>query len=332
MASIGEQDKKTIQLFSEVQASPATARVYKSDLRGLATFLTSRACELLEARQSDLVAWTQALRVQELGGRRGLCDSTLSRKIRVARAFFDFYLKKGKVVENPAGDIKPPKVDQSHGRTPCSSKREVELLLGVMDTQTPIGLRDRTIAMLLYGHGIRLSEVATLEKRHFATEDGSLVIRRAGKGGRLLKRFLNPDTEKMLREHLKRNVPLGEYVFRAMARNASFHAKAGRDPRLRPISVRAIQENLKRHARRAGLDPGSIRPHGGRVFFVTEGYRRSGNLEAVSREVGHARLDTTRRYLRYLEDPKDSVSFKIKLIPREPFLSKPERARHGRKA
>ena len=308
--------------YADAQASPGTSRVYRGDLLELSLFLEARNTDLLEAKQVDLTAWIRALRTKETRGRRGLRDSTIARKLRVAKSFYDFQLEKRTLVENPARFLKPPKIDKSQGMTPLNSKREVEVLLGVMDPSTPLGLRDRTITMLFYGQGLRLAEVATLERDHLTTEDGYTVIRRAGKGGRKFRSVLSPEAERLLREHLKKNAPHGRYIFRAMPRNGSYQVKEGRDPRTRPLSAWSIRKSLKRHARLAGLDPGSIRPHAGRVFFVTEGYRRTGDLEAVSRDVGHVSIATTRGYLHHLAEPKDSVTLKIKLVPREPLLSR----------
>jgi len=144
-----------------------------------------------------------------------------------------------------------------------------------------------------------------------------------------MKSVLSPDVEKTLEEHLRKNVPHGQYVFRAMPTNAKYHEGKGRDPRTRPIGTRSILVMLKRYARLAQLDPRSIRPHGGRVFFITEAYRRTHDLERVARAVGHKSLGTTRRYLRYLEEAKDHAALAVRLTPRETLL-KPDREAHGR--
>jgi integrase/recombinase XerD len=315
--------------FVEVKPSTATRRMYRSDLADLARYLESRGRPMMEASREDLIGWIRTLETREVRGKQGVDGATLARKLSVVRSLYEFLRVRGQIVSNPAADLKPPCVDRSQGKTPCVSKREAEQLLGVMDPATLPGLRDRAIGMLLFGQGLRVSEVAKLEKRHLSTEDGYTVIRLAGKGGSLVKSVLSPDVEAVLREHLKKNVPQGEYVFRAMPRNAKYHEGKGRDPRTRPIGTRSILVMLKNYARRARLDPGSIRPHGGRVFFITEAYRRTHDLERIARAVGHRSLATTRRYLRYLEEPKDHAALAVHLSPREPLLKpgQPEAAR-----
>jgi integrase/recombinase XerD len=317
------------EAFIEGQASPATRRMYRSDVQDLARFLGDRGRTLEEATREDLVQWIRSLEKREVRGKKGLDGATLARKLSVVKTFFEYLRTKGRVMANPSADLKPPRVDRSQGKTPCLSKREVEQLLGTMDPETASGLRDRAIGMLLFGQGLRVSEIAKLEKRHLATEDGYTVIRLAGKGGGLVTSVLSPDVHQVLREHLRKNVPHGEYVFRAMPRNGAYQEAQGRDPRTRPIGTRSILVMLKETARRAGLDPAAIRPHGGRVFFITEAYRRTRDLERVARAVGHRSLGTTRRYLRYLEEPREHAALAVRLTPREPLL-KPGRESHER--
>jgi len=316
--------------FTEVQASDTTRRMYRSDLADLGRFLRARGRSLEEATREDLVGWIRSLEVRNVRGKRGVEGATLARKLCVIKSFFEFLRTKGTIKTNPGSDLRAPRVDRTQGKTPCPAKREVELLLGAMDSTTARGLRDRAIGLLLFGQGLRVSEVAKLEKRHLATEDGYTVIRLAGKGGTIVKSVLSPDVEQVLGEHLRKNVPQGQYVFRAMPTNAKYHEGKGRDPRTRPIGTRSILVMLKSHARQAKLDPRSIRPHGGRVFFITEAYRRTHDLERVARAVGHQSLGTTRRYLRYLEEANDHAALAVRLIPRETLL-KPEREPHGRK-
>ncbi|MCI0656143.1 MAG: tyrosine-type recombinase/integrase [Acidobacteria bacterium] len=315
--------------FVEAQASPATRRMYQSDVQDLARFVSGRGRTIAEASREDLVGWIRSLETRVVRGKRGVEGATQARKLSVIKSLFEFLRTKGAIESNPAADLKPPRVDRSQGKTPCPSKREAELLLGVMDPETARGLRDRAIGMILFGQGLRVSEVARLQRKQLTTEDGYTVIRLVGKGGAIVKSVLSPEVDQALQVHLRRNVPHGEYVFRAMPTNAKYHEGKGRDPRTRPIGTRSILVMLKCYARRAGLDPGSIRAHGGRVFFITEAYRRTRDLERVARAVGHRSLGTTRRYLRYLEEPKDHAALAVKLVPRETLLE-PKEEHHGR--
>lgn len=306
--------------FVEAQASPSTRRMYESDVRDLARFVASRGRTLPEASRDDLVAWIRSLETRQVRGKQGIEGATLARKLSVVKTFFEFLRAKGRVTVNPAADLKPPRVDRSQGKTPCPSKRDAEQLLGAMDQGSPRGLRNRAIGMILFGQGLRVSEVAKLQKKHLATEDGYTVVRLAGKGGAIVKSVLSPDVDRVLQDHLRKNVPHGEYVFRAMPTNSRYHEGKGRDPRTRPIGTRSILVMLKRYARRAQLDPGSVRAHGGRVFFITEAYRRTRDLERVASAVGHRSLSTTRRYLRYIQELKDHAALSVRLTPRETLL------------
>ena len=180
-------------------------------------------------------------------------------------------------------------------------KGEVERLLGTFDPRRPRELRDLAIATLLFANGLRVSEVAGLRRSQVGREEGHPVIELSGKGGSRTRTTLRPEVAKLLETHIAKNAPHGEYLFRAMPRNPRHFEREGRDPRTRPISTHSIEKMLKRAARKARLDPRRVRPHAGRVFFVTEAYEATGDLERVSRGVGHEDLSTTRGYLRYLD-------------------------------
>ncbi len=84
---------------------------------------------------------------------------------------------------------------------------------------------------------------------------------------------------------------------------------------VRPISARAIHAMVKRYARKAGLDPRVLRPHSGRVFFITQSYLKTRDLERMARAVGHRELATTRRYLRLGAVLEDHPAKLIDLLP-----------------
>ena len=170
-----------------------------------------------------------------------------------------------------------------------------------------------------------MSEVAKLHRDNLASEDGYVVIRLSGKGGRVTHTVLSPDAEKIIRAHRAKVKGASGYLFLAMARNGHYQKSLGRDPRTRPISTRSVLMMLKSYARKAGLDPKVIRPHGGRVFFVTEAYRRTHDLEGIAHAVGHANLGSTRKYLRYVAEHKDHAALSVLLTPRENLVTPPKR-------
>ncbi len=96
------------------------------------------------------------------------------------RAFFSWLVKNNHLLSNPASDLELPRLDHRLPRA-VLSRREVELILGCIDTQTGLGLRDRAILEVLYSTGMRRMEVIGLRWDDFDIERGTVFIR-MGKG------------------------------------------------------------------------------------------------------------------------------------------------------
>src|SRR5438094_8454200 len=86
----------------------------------------------------------------------------------------------------------------------------------------------------------------------------------------------------------------------------------------RHLANRVIYDRLKAYIAKAGLNPTYIRPHSGRVFFITQSYFKTRDLERVARAVGHRDLATTRRYLRLGSVLGDHPARVITLAPPSP--------------
>lgn len=221
--------------------------------------------------------------------------STISRKLAVARAFFTYLfdldqLPAGLPPRNPFRRVRPPRYDRSVGKTPCPGTDEVARLFRAMNPRSPVGRRDLLIFLLLFNHGLRVSEVARLERSSVLRSDRRTYLALVGKGGSEVRSVLRDDVAELLDRHIRSLPPGGRFVFSRMDRGSLTER--------RPLSTRFIHLQLKHYAERAGLDPSTVRPHSGRVFFITQSYLRTRDLELVARAVGHRELATTRRYLR----------------------------------
>jgi integrase/recombinase XerD len=154
---------------------------------------------------------------------------------------------------------------------------------------------------------MRISEAARLQVNSLSLQEGFLVVTLLGKGGSCVQTVLSKEVRDALEDHLKASRIESGYVFRS-SRGTNEHSSA------RHVSPRAIHSSLKRYARRAGLDPRSIRPHSGRVFFITQAYAQTHDLERVARAVGHRNIATTRRYLRYQERISMHAALSVKIL------------------
>ncbi len=282
-----------IPRFVEHHASAATRRMYASDLRDLALFLERRfGLTLLAVTEERALAWRTHLQA------RGLAPATIARKLAVARGFFAYLFDldeppAGLPRQNPFRRIRPPRFDRTVGKTPCPGPREVHRLLQTIGSRSPRCRRDLLIALLLFNQGLRVSEVARLERSQVMRHGQRTYLALVGKGGSEIRSILPEPVASVLERHLRTLEPGRQFVFGRM--DTAWEAGGPQD---RPLATRTIHARLKSYASRAGLNPAMIRPHSGRVFFITQSYLKTRDLERVARAVGHRELATTRRYLR----------------------------------
>jgi site-specific recombinase XerD len=276
------------QSFVAEHSSPATRRIYTSDLKDLEGFLSIQGQpDLVRVNEDLAVAWRAHL------GDRGLAPATIARKLAVAKGFFNYLLDlderpEGLTARNPIRRLRAPRYDQTVGKTPCPGPNEVRKLLRVIGARDPRSRRDLLITLLLFNQGLRVSEVARLERSHVRAMGKRTYLALVGKGGAEIRSVLSDQCTVLLGRHLKALPAGGRFIFRRLDGGAED----------RPLSPRTIHARLKSYVRRAGLDPTQIRPHSGRVFFITQSYLKTRDLERVARAVGHRELATTRRYLR----------------------------------
>lgn len=256
----------------ERRLSAHTLDAYRRDLQALAQW--SRAAQAGDpaALQADrLRAFIAAEH------RRGLSPQSLQRRLSACRSFYRWLLRHGRIAANPAISVRAPKAAR---RLPQVLDVDEASRLVTVETDAPLGLRDRALLELFYSSGLRLSELCALRWRDLDLDDGLVQV--LGKGGR------------------QRVVPVGSHARRAL-RDWRDHAGAQADAPVFPgrgggcISQRAVQLRVKLLARRRGLFK-HVHPHMLRHSFASHVLESSGNLRAVQELLGHADIATTQIY------------------------------------
>ena len=142
-------------LIREKHASDNTVNAYMKDLEHFEGFVMSRGISgVTDVSNSDIVAYLMELKKQ------GRSKSTVNRRLTSIRTFYKFLVREGRVKENPAEDIKSPRIEKKD--IEFLSIDEVNKLMTLPDESIK-GIRDRAILELMYATGIRASELIDMK-------------------------------------------------------------------------------------------------------------------------------------------------------------------------
>ncbi len=272
-------------LAAERGRSANTLAAYRRDLRAYCTWLTQRSTPLQAVAEEDVVAYVHHLRAA------GRAPSSVARALVAVRSLHRFLAAEGLAAGDPAGAVDVPKVPQ--GLPKALSEAEVEALIDAVVGDGPAARRDRAMIEVLYGSGLRISELVGL--RVGDLDLSSALLRVQGKGGR------------------ERVVPLGRLAQEALG---EWQAVGGR-PAMEPerwarrgdaealflnqrggrLSRQGAWSIVRRTGDRAGLGE-RLTPHVLRHSCATHMLERGADIRAVQELLGHASISTTQIYTR----------------------------------
>ena len=267
------EDYKTY-LRIERGMSPNTVASYVHDV---APLLEAHAGESLRDLSADTV--TAFLRERN---KAGISKRSQARLVSALRSFFTWCMEEGDLRENPCDALETPKIGRYLPEV--LSVEEVSAILDSVDLSTPGGRRDRAILEVLYGCGLRVSELTDLRLSRIHFQEGFVDV--VGKGNK------------------QRLVPLGEMAADAIAaylpcraepatrddEDILFLGRSGR--RLSRVSVFKL---VKRQALVAGIRK-EISPHTFRHSFATHLVEGGADLRIVQEMLGHESILTTEIY------------------------------------
>jgi integrase/recombinase XerD len=254
--------------------APRTVEAYRRDLTHLSTWLERSPAG---ASADDLAAYVAQLRAD------GLAPTTIARRLAAVRSFFRHQVLLGARKDNPAASVELPKRRRALPRT--LSPAEVERLLDAASGTTPRALRDRAIAELLYGAGLRVSEAVSLDRQSVDLENR--LVRCIGKGNKERVVPVGREAVDALRRYMSRGRP---FLERRNRQELFLNANGGALTRAGVFLI------LRRLADKAGLEPERIHPHLLRHSFATHLLEGGADLRAVQEMLGHADLATTELY------------------------------------
>nr|WP_297225507.1 tyrosine recombinase XerC [Gilliamella sp.] len=209
----------------------------------------------------------------------GLQARSLSLRLSALRSFCDWMVKNELLTANPARGVLNPKLGQHLPKN--IDIDEINQLLDI-DHNDPLSVRDRTMLEVMYGSGLRLSELVGLNCRELNLIDGE--IRVMGKGNKERKLPLGRESIKWIKHWLSMR------GFLAPQDDALFISKLGKR-----ISPRNVEKRFAQWGVKQGLSS-HVHPHKLRHSFATHMLESSGDLRAVQELLGHADLSTTQVY------------------------------------
>lgn len=260
-------------------ASPHTLRSYSTDLGEFAAYFSPPGAP------PCLPAGITALHLREWLGAlyaRGLSVVSIRRMLASVRSLFRFLAREGTVPTNVARLVRTPKAPQRVPVVPAAEQTN-HLIDSVArgELDQPHGERDLLIFELLYGCGLRVSELVGLNLDDFDRSEQWIRVR--GKGRK------------------ERQVPYGSKAATALERYlATRPGVAGRDALLlghrgARLSDRGARGIVKLYARMIAGDA-SLHPHSFRHAYATHLLADGADLRAIQELLGHARLATTQKY------------------------------------
>jgi integrase/recombinase XerD len=271
-----------------------TLAAYRRDLRAYESWLACRGVGLGQVAEDDVTAYVAHLRAA------GRAPSTVARALVTVRSFHRFLVDEGHTDADPTGEVGSPRVPQ--GLPKALKEDEVASLLAAVVAEDATGRRDRAILELLYGTGMRISELVGLCLGDLSEDDG--VARVFGKGAK------------------ERVVPLGRYARFAIAewltasgRGAMAPARWARRGDAEALFLNARGGRLsrqgawgivRRYADKVGLGD-RLTPHVLRHSCATHMLDHGADIRVVQELLGHASIATTQVYTRVSTERLKSV-------------------------
>lgn len=283
MANLMEIHQAFIEFLREENRAQATILAYGTDMRQLINFVEKQGkTEPQDVTYEDLENFLSSLEDE-------YTKKSISRKINSIRTFFRFLKDRSEVSEDPAAklthpkfEIKPPRIlSEMEYRALRDACREDKRMCAIIE--------------LLLQTGIRIGEMRQIriEDVKFADEGekGALYIRSSHR-------------------RPAREIPLNQAAQKAIKGYLEVRAEAGTDILFvtrpgNPYLIRNIRAAMSRYFKKAGIPDATVNDL--RHTFIAHHLERGTDVAYVSKLVGHKRLTSTEKYLRYVERPEEET-------------------------
>ena len=266
-----------LRVLREQNASVHTIKAYAGDLDGFAAYIGPRDWKRID----HVVIRGFLSHLYE----KGLGKTSVARALAAVRSLYRWLAQEGIVEQNPAKLVSTPKIPKKLPRVPTIEEIN-SVFDGAMPDASAFPERDRLLLELLYGCGIRNSELIGINLEDVRVSAEAILIR--GKGKK------------------ERYVPFGGAAAQALSGYLPVRQKLLADKRKSTgallvnhrggrLTTRSVGRIVKKIAVAKGLSP-DVHPHTLRHAFGTHMLEEGADLRAIQELLGHERLSTTQRY------------------------------------
>ncbi|MDD3715727.1 MAG: site-specific tyrosine recombinase XerD [Candidatus Marinimicrobia bacterium] len=266
-------------LQGERQLAPNTVASYKNDILRYLQFLKERGINKAETVSEEMII----VYLESLSS-IPLAPSSLARNLSAIRMFHRFMVNEAYCSKDVSENIDTPKLPK---RLPkILDIPDIEAIFEIIDTESDAGLRDRALLELLYGSGLRISELLELRLPFLMLEDGWVQV--IGKGSKERVVPFGNEARDWLQRYLRHVRP--EYARTIQAEDYVFLNQRGA-----PLSRMGVWKIIQNYVRLAGIDK-PVSPHVFRHSFATHLLEGGADLRAVQEMLGHSDIATTQIY------------------------------------
>lgn len=274
---VGKAIQQFLRSLRERNASAHTIKAYTGDLAIFAAYIGSRT-------------WKQIDHITIRGFlshlyEKGLSKTSVARSLAAVRSLYRWLAQEGVVEQNPAALVSTPKLPKKLPRVPTMEEMN-SVFDGGMPEIASFPERDRLMLELLYGCGIRNSELVSIDLDDLSLSAGAILVSGKGKKERYVP--FGDGVKLALTAYL----PVRQVVLSETRKNTPallINQRGGR------LTTRSVGRIIKKIAVAKGLSP-DVHPHTLRHAFGTHMLEEGADLRAIQELLGHERLSTTQRY------------------------------------
>src|SRR6202451_841910 len=274
---VGKAVADFLRHLREKNASPHTVKAYSGDLANFASYAGSRRWE--EVDHISVRGFLSQLYDKGLG------KTSVARSLAAVRSLYRWLARAGEVQQDPAKLVGTPKLSKKLPRVPTIEEMN-SVLDGGMPEAAAFPERDRLMLELLYGCGIRNSELTGINLDDIRLSAEAILIRGKGKKERYVP--FGHSVKIALAAYL----PMRQERLSQTRKNSAallINRRGGR------LTTRSVGRIIKKVAVAKGLSP-DVHPHTLRHAFGTHMLEEGADLRAIQELLGHERLATTQRY------------------------------------